>query len=401
VSEATPLAWYWLFSWKTILLDCYQRGTRSYLGAIPATPLQPCCGINHGNQIDFCLSILYKVDIVIINSVVDLFIIYYIAVALTAFSILTAHDQGGKKGSLPLPSSLLPQSSSPASIGGREALQLSWLKPHHGRNRVMPRLACVTVADESGDKKPDDERAVKNLKTKRSVVAATSREEGGRCGGKGEERETSLLSNFTQLREGGGRGGWKGEALPSLPNYVPHRPPMTNSKCTGGMKRPLISNYHPCDKVIRDNMKYDKNASMYAYLKLPRVRPNNPPMVAADAPATSAFTTTASTATPATNAATAAQGKYIGKMNDGGASDEWISIMLSTAGDRKQANEALLMNHPTIIISRSTLNSQLNSAKAKANLDASGDKGRDLDLFKCLKNESTIGLTSKEDRAEK
>ena len=59
-------AWYWLFSWKTILLDCYQRGTCSYLGAVPAAPMQPCCGVNHGNQTDFCLSILYKVEIVII-----------------------------------------------------------------------------------------------------------------------------------------------------------------------------------------------------------------------------------------------------------------------------------------------------------------------------------------------
>jgi hypothetical protein len=27
VSEATPLAWYWLFSKTEVLLDCYQRGT--------------------------------------------------------------------------------------------------------------------------------------------------------------------------------------------------------------------------------------------------------------------------------------------------------------------------------------------------------------------------------------
>jgi hypothetical protein len=50
VSEATPLAWYWLFSWTTILLDWYQRGTRPYLGGVPTNPLQPCCGVNHGNQ---------------------------------------------------------------------------------------------------------------------------------------------------------------------------------------------------------------------------------------------------------------------------------------------------------------------------------------------------------------
>ena len=59
--------------------------------------------------------------------------------------------------------------------------------------------------------------------------------------------------------------------------------------------------------------------------------------------------------------------------------------MLSTGGNRKQANEALLMHHPTIIISWTTLNSWLNAS-------------RDLDLFKHTKDVSSTGLTSKEDR---
>ncbi len=63
MSEATPLAWYWLFSKTEVLLD-----------SIPADSLQPCCGVNHGNQKDVRLSILYKVEIVIIYYIVYLFI---------------------------------------------------------------------------------------------------------------------------------------------------------------------------------------------------------------------------------------------------------------------------------------------------------------------------------------
>ncbi len=42
--------------------------------SIPAAPLQPCCGVKHGNQKDVRLSILYKVEIVMIYYVVYLFI---------------------------------------------------------------------------------------------------------------------------------------------------------------------------------------------------------------------------------------------------------------------------------------------------------------------------------------
>ena len=255
------------------------------------------------------------------------------------------------------------------------------------------------------------------------VVAATAREGGEQCGGKAEEGGGSMLLNNALSREGGGRGrgmgenlplsgegggrgGGMGDNLPSSPNNVYCCLPMTKTKFTGGVtktkftggkKRPFISIYRPCDKVTRDNMKYDKNPSMYAYLKLPHSCPKNPPMVAAAAPVTSVFTTT-STAASATITATSARGKYRCKTNDWGASAEWISIMLSTNDDKKQANEALLMHHPTVFISWSTLNSRLNSASAKANLDASGDLGVHLDLFECTKDVSSAGLTSKEDR---
>jgi hypothetical protein len=43
-----------------------QRGTHSHLGGVPFDPLQLCCGVNHGNQKDLRLSILYKVEIAII-----------------------------------------------------------------------------------------------------------------------------------------------------------------------------------------------------------------------------------------------------------------------------------------------------------------------------------------------
>jgi len=45
------------------------------LGGVPAALLQPCCDVNHGNQKDLRLSILYIVEIVIIYIVVYLFIL--------------------------------------------------------------------------------------------------------------------------------------------------------------------------------------------------------------------------------------------------------------------------------------------------------------------------------------
>ncbi len=50
-------------------------------------------------------------------------------------------------------------------------------------------MLARVVTYKPGDKEPDDDPAVKKIKTKRLVVVATMKEEGGECGGKGEKRE--------------------------------------------------------------------------------------------------------------------------------------------------------------------------------------------------------------------
>jgi hypothetical protein len=54
-------------SLHTLQLIGLSMSKASHLGGVPAAPSQPCCGVNHGNQKDLRLSILYKVEIVIIS----------------------------------------------------------------------------------------------------------------------------------------------------------------------------------------------------------------------------------------------------------------------------------------------------------------------------------------------
>ena len=52
--------------------------------------------------------------------------------------------------------------------------------------------------------------------------------------------------------------------------------------------------------------------------------------------------------------------------------------------DRKIDNKAMFQANPQAVVPRQTLNSLLNSAKAKINAVTSGDLGTELDIYQCV-----------------
>jgi hypothetical protein len=79
--------------------------------------------------------------------------------------------------------------------------------------------------------------------------------------------------------------------------------------------------------------------------------------------------------------------------------DAWVSSMLLFS-DRKLANEAMFEAEPQAVVPRQTLNSLLNSAKAKINAVTSGDLGTDeYDIYQRPSQDSdTSSLTTNSDR---
>ena len=183
---------------------------------------------------------------------------------------------------------------------------------------------------------------------------------------------------------------------------------MMNAKKHSGKRKSYIPSDRPRNNADRDALKYAKTPSMYGYIKLPIGRPTK----TIDSQTIGPSPSTADTAlTPATAAAASraslvkvkmsrkTRGSY-NKHNNKSGRDAWVTLMLLN-NDRKIANKAMFKADPQSVVLQQTLNSLLNSAKAKINAVTSGDLGTEYDMYQRMSQASdTSSLTTNSDRED-
>ena len=174
------------------------------------------------------------------------------------------------------------------------------------------------------------------------------------------------------------------------PPAIFHPPPppasmMMNTKKHSGKRKGCILSDHPRNNADRDALKYAKTPSMYGYIKLPVGRPTKmiDSQTIGPSPSTADTALAPATAAPATATAVKMSSKTRGlynKYDNKSGQDAGVRSMLLN-NDRKIANKAMFKADPQALVSRQTLNSLLNFAKAKINTVPSGNLGAEYDIY--------------------
>jgi len=159
---------------------------------------------------------------------------------------------------------------------------------------------------------------------------------------------------------------------------------MMNAKKHSGKRKSYIPSDRPRNNADRVALKYAKTPSMYGYIKFPIGRPTK----TIDSQTVGPSPSTADTALAPTTAAAASRASSVkvnmssktrglyNKHDDRSGQDAWVTSMLLN-NNRKIANEAMFKADPQAVVPLQTLNSLLNSTKAKINAITSGDYGTD------------------------
>jgi hypothetical protein len=182
---------------------------------------------------------------------------------------------------------------------------------------------------------------------------------------------------------------------------------MMNAKKHSGKRKSYIPSDRPRNNADRDALKYAKAPSMYGYIKLPIGRPTKmidsqtfgpSPSIADTALAPSAAAAASQASSVKVKMSCKTRGLY-NKHDNRSGQDAWVTSMLLN-NNSKIANKAMFKADPQAVVPRQTLNSLLNSAKAKINAVTSGDLGTyEYDIYQRPSQDSDkSSLTTNSDR---
>jgi hypothetical protein len=169
---------------------------------------------------------------------------------------------------------------------------------------------------------------------------------------------------------------------------------MNTKKKHSDKRKSYIPSNRPRNNADGESLKYAKTSSIYGYIKLPIGWPTkiiDPKMIGPSSSTadTALAPATAATASRASSVKVKMSSKTCGlynKHDDKSGQDAWVTSMLLN-NDRKIASEAMFKANPQAVAPRQTLNSILNSAKAKINAITSGHLGTEYNvycIFNCL-----------------